>query len=132
MSHRGPTLGYRLGGRCSPAYLPDHEPALGTSLDATPRDWVSGFGLASRTSVLIHDAQYTEREYQTHVGWGHSSTTDALQYARRTEADKIMLTHHDPSHDTLASTRWPPRPASSGSSFRAARSRWSWPVREPC
>ena len=99
VSHRGPTLGYRLSeGETSVAYLPDHEPALGAALDSTPRDWISGCELARRTSLLIHDAQYSESEYRSHLGWGHSSLSDALLFARRVEAERVLLTHHDPSH----------------------------------
>jgi phosphoribosyl 1,2-cyclic phosphodiesterase len=99
VSHRGPTLGYRLTeGATSLAYLPDHEPALGSSLETTPPDWISGCKLARRASLLIHDGQYSESEYRSHLGWGHSSLSDALVFARRVEAERVLLTHHDPSH----------------------------------
>ena len=29
-------------------------------------------------TMLIHDCQYTDAEYATHVGWGHSPVSDAL------------------------------------------------------
>jgi phosphoribosyl 1,2-cyclic phosphodiesterase len=32
------------------------------------------------------------------VGWGHSSVTHALQFARRVAARKTLLFHHDPGH----------------------------------
>ena len=100
VAHRGVTVGYRITeGDDSLCYLPDHEPALGGALvDAVP-GWISGIGLAAGASVLIHDGQYRQDEYPAHLGWGHSSVADAITFARRAEAQRLVLFHHDPSHD---------------------------------
>jgi len=50
-------------------------------------------------SLLMHDGQYTERESPAHRGWGHSSLPDALSFARRCEARRVLLVHHDPARD---------------------------------
>jgi phosphoribosyl 1,2-cyclic phosphodiesterase len=98
--HMGPTIGYRIRENgASLTYIPDHEPALGGSLDARTPDWISGFALARGTDVLVHDAQYTEEEYAARVAWGHSSIADALAFARIAEAGRLILFHHDPMHD---------------------------------
>jgi phosphoribosyl 1,2-cyclic phosphodiesterase len=99
VAHRGPTLGYRV--ECdgsSLCYLPDHEPGLGVSLAELEDDWISGFELARGATLLLHDCQYTDDEYPDHVGWGHSPLSDALVFARRTAAERLMLFHHDPLH----------------------------------
>jgi phosphoribosyl 1,2-cyclic phosphodiesterase len=99
VAHRGPTLGYRLeDGDTTLAYIPDHEPALGADIDALEEDWISGFSLARDASLLIHDGQYGDDEYPDHIGWGHSSITHALTFARRTGAERTVLFHHDPLH----------------------------------
>ena len=99
VTHRGPTLGYRIDdGDSSLAYIPDHEPALGADLGQMDEDWISGFALARDASLLIHDGQYTDSEYPCHVGWGHSATSHALNFARRTGAERTVLFHHDPLH----------------------------------
>jgi phosphoribosyl 1,2-cyclic phosphodiesterase len=99
VSHRGPTLGYRIDdGPDSLAYIPDHEPALGADLDTLEEEWISGFGLARDASLLIHDGQYADSEYPEHLGWGHSATSHALSFARRTGAAHTVLFHHDPLH----------------------------------
>ena len=99
VAHRGPTLGYRIDdGDTSLAYIPDHEPALGADLEALEEDWISGFGLARDASLLIHDGQYADAEYPDHIGWGHSSLSHALCFARRSGADRTVLFHHDPTH----------------------------------
>jgi phosphoribosyl 1,2-cyclic phosphodiesterase len=86
VSHRGPTLGYRIDdGDSSLAYIPDHEPALGADLDQLEESWISGFDLARDASLLIHDGQYT-------------ATSHALSFARRTAAERTVLFHHDPLH----------------------------------
>jgi phosphoribosyl 1,2-cyclic phosphodiesterase len=99
VSHRGPTLGYRITeGDQSLVYIPDHEPGLGASLAELEPEWISGYNLACRASLLIHDCQYSDSEYGDHVGWGHSRLTDALTFARRVEVERLMLFHHDPMH----------------------------------
>jgi phosphoribosyl 1,2-cyclic phosphodiesterase len=99
VNHRGQTLGYRIeDGEASVCYIPDHEPGLGTPLSELEDDWISGFELARDASLLIHDCQYTDAEYQSHVGWGHSPMSDALIFARRTGAEQLLLFHHDPLH----------------------------------
>ncbi len=99
VTHRGPTLGYRISdGETTIAYIPDHEPALGSPLAALEPDWISGYDLARDADLLIHDCQYTDEEYPEHVGWGHSAVSDTLTFARRVRARRLMLFHHDPLH----------------------------------
>jgi phosphoribosyl 1,2-cyclic phosphodiesterase len=99
VTHRGPTLGYRItDGDQSLCYIPDHEPALGVSLDELEPEWISGFDLAENVSLLIHDCQYTEDEYPEILGWGNSRLSDTLAFARRVGAARTLLFHHDPLH----------------------------------
>jgi phosphoribosyl 1,2-cyclic phosphodiesterase len=99
VTHRGPTLGYRItDDDTTLCYIPDHEPGLGAPLDSVDPEWISGFDLAHGAQLLIHDCQYTDREYPEHVGWGHSPLGDALAFAHRTEAERVLLFHHDPLH----------------------------------
>jgi phosphoribosyl 1,2-cyclic phosphodiesterase len=99
VTHRGPTLGYRItDGDSTLAYVPDHEPALGAPLAGLEPEWISGFDLARDVDLLIHDCQYTDAEYPQHIGWGHSGLTDALTFAGRVGAGRLLLFHHDPLH----------------------------------
>jgi ribonuclease BN (tRNA processing enzyme) len=102
--HPGPTLGYRLESPsgASVAYLPDHEPNLGGMGD--PR-WTSGHDLAAGADLLIHDGQYTAKEYPARVGWGHSSVEHAAALADGAGAQNLLLFHHDPNHDDQAVDR---------------------------
>ena len=101
VSHPGPTVGYRIeGDGGSLAYLCDHEPALCLQNGRWPRpEWISGFDLAVGVDLLIHDAQYTDEEYERYVGWGHSTYRHAFEFAAQANAKEIIPFHHDPSHD---------------------------------
>ena len=100
VSHPGATLGYRLSENGSIfAYLPDHEPAVGIPLESLSLDWMSGFAIAAGATALVHDAQYSEEEYPSKVGWGHSSVADAVVFATRAAVEQLLLFHHDPLHD---------------------------------
>jgi phosphoribosyl 1,2-cyclic phosphodiesterase len=99
VTHRGPTLGYRLtDGETTLCYIPDHEPALGAPLAQVENEWISGYDLARGADLLIHDCQYTDQEYPAHVGWGHSPLSDTLTFADRVGARRALLFHHDPLH----------------------------------
>ncbi len=100
VAHRGSSLGYRVEhSGASLCYLPDHEPGLGTSLPSMPADWISGLGLARGATALIHDCQYSDDEYASRRGWGHSGLSDTLAFAQRAQPESLLLFHHDPSHD---------------------------------
>jgi phosphoribosyl 1,2-cyclic phosphodiesterase len=97
--HPDSTVGYRIATPSGTlAYLPDHEPALGLAGAYLRGDWTSGFNLAADVDLLIHDAQYTEDEYTSRVGWGHSSLDQALDFARMSGVRQLVLFHHNPTH----------------------------------
>lgn len=48
--------------------------------------------------VLIHDAQYSDREYQSKKGWGHSPWKEAVRLGAEGGARHLILFHHDPDH----------------------------------
>jgi phosphoribosyl 1,2-cyclic phosphodiesterase len=99
--HPGPTVGYRIEADNGIAvYLSDHEPALALRNGQWPdADWISGYDLAVDVDLLIHDAQYTDEEYERCLGWGHSSYRHAFEFAAQVGAKELVPFHHDPSHD---------------------------------
>jgi phosphoribosyl 1,2-cyclic phosphodiesterase len=100
VTHPGPTFGYRISeGDTSLCYIPDQELALGRPPSVRERQSLRGFDLARSASLLVHDCQYTDDEYPNHIGWGHSRLGDVLAFARLTEAQRLLLFHHDPLHD---------------------------------
>jgi phosphoribosyl 1,2-cyclic phosphodiesterase len=55
-------------------------------------DFVSG------ANLLIADAQYTDEEYASKIGWGHSPISYSVDLALTSRVTKLCLFHHDPSH----------------------------------
>ncbi len=99
ISHPGPTVGYRIScGKSVLAYLPDHEPMIGNNGWEIEREWVSGMRLAYGADILIHDSQYTREEYDSKIGWGHSTMENAIHFAEKARVKKLLLFHHDPGH----------------------------------
>jgi ribonuclease BN (tRNA processing enzyme) len=97
--HRGPTLGFRIEEPdATICYLPDHEPELLGSIAELDPEWISGYALAHKCDLLIHDCQYFDAEYPEHYGWGHSALSHAVRFADRSDATRTLLFHHDPAH----------------------------------
>lgn len=93
-NHPGFTLAYRLTqGQRKLVYMTDNElDSSSASQKAKFIDFVNGVDL------LIHDAQYTEQEYATKRGWGHTTWPTALEVALAGQVERLALFHHDPDH----------------------------------
>jgi phosphoribosyl 1,2-cyclic phosphodiesterase len=97
--HPNPTIGYRIECENSAlAYIPDHEPALGSRTFPLTPEWTSGYSLAKDCDLLIHDAQYTTHEYKSRMGFGHSDIRHALQFAQLANVKQFVPFHYDPMH----------------------------------
>lgn len=97
LCHPGPTMGFRVEvNGASFTYMPDHEIQLGAPDFPNSTEWMSGYDLAKDTDLLFHDAQYTEEEYKTRIGWGHSSMSDAIKFAEVCNVKRLEMFHHDP------------------------------------
>ncbi|MGQ9631090.1 MAG: MBL fold metallo-hydrolase [bacterium] len=117
LNHPGGSFGYRLnvGGR-SFVYATDAEPYhrplnrggvnlrgqeqdeidrkvsdLIADLEGETIDFVRG------ADILVHDCQYTAEEYESKVGWGHSTYDDAIRIASAGDAKHLIAFHHDPA-----------------------------------
>jgi phosphoribosyl 1,2-cyclic phosphodiesterase len=49
--------------------------------------------------VLVYDAQYTAAEYASRQGWGHSTCVEAARVASDARVKRLVLFHHDPTHE---------------------------------
>lgn len=54
---------------------------------------------ARGANLLVMDAQYTPGEYESKIGWGHSSYAHATDAAQAARVQQLLLFHHDPIHD---------------------------------
>ena len=98
IGHVGPTVGYRIKiDQAVITYIPDHEPALGVEDFPLDQRWTSGYALAKNADLLLHDAQFSDQEYQCCIGWGHSSINDAFKFASLTGVKHLVPFHHDPN-----------------------------------
>lgn len=93
--HTDTTFGYRIErGGFSVAYVSDHQqPPDGFSVEPSVLELCQG------VDVLIHDAQYTPEEFACKPAWGHCTVDYALEVAAAGEVGRLVLFHHDPSHD---------------------------------
>lgn len=58
---------------------------------------------AKDCDILIHDAQFSSKEYNgedglNRQGYGHSTPEMAIDVAQKSNAKKLILYHHDPTH----------------------------------
>ncbi len=54
-------------------------------------------GLHYPYDLMFYDATYTEEEYPTHVGYGHSTAAQGAELARKIGVKQMVFTHHEPS-----------------------------------
>lgn len=93
LPHPDGATGYRVEHRGrSVAYVTDLEHRPGTR-DPTVLALVRGVDL------MIYDATYTDAEFASRVGWGHSTWEEALRLADAGGVGRAVIFHHDPSHD---------------------------------
>ncbi len=52
-----------------------------------------------QSDLLIMDAQYLPEEYVSRKGFGHSTFVDAVDVASQARVKRLLMTHHDPTHD---------------------------------
>lgn len=96
VTHVGPTNGYRIDrDDASVAYISDFQQPEDGSLGVSPTVVEACRGV----DVLIHDAQYDPDEFAVKSTWGHCTVEYAVEVGKATEAKRLVLFHHDPSHD---------------------------------
>ena len=97
LNHPGGAMGYRVSWQdYTAAYITDTE-HFSDRLDENI------LALADRADVLIYDCTYTDAEYNhpqfSKIGWGHSTWQEAVKIAQAARVEKLVIFHHDPSHD---------------------------------
>jgi phosphoribosyl 1,2-cyclic phosphodiesterase len=93
--HSGTTLGYRIEaeGRTL-AYMSDHQAPLDRR--TIPEAVLE---LCDGVDLLVHDGQYTDDEFAAKADWGHSTAAFAVHVAAEAGVKRLLLSHHDPSHN---------------------------------
>jgi len=92
--HLGPTNGYRVDwDGFTVAYISDHQAPK--DLDTVAE---AALELADGVDLLIHDAQYTDDDWDMKSHWGHCTVDYAVLVAKEAGAKRLALFHHDPAH----------------------------------
>lgn len=56
-------------------------------------------GLIQGADLVVYDSTYTEEEFKSKIGWGHSTWNEGVRLCREAGAKRLALFHHDPDHD---------------------------------
>jgi phosphoribosyl 1,2-cyclic phosphodiesterase len=93
LHHPNGATGYRIehGGK-SICYITDTEHREGER-DKTIVELCRG------ADIMIYDSSYTDAEYESHRGWGHSTWQEGVRVADAAGVGTLAIFHHDPGHD---------------------------------
>jgi phosphoribosyl 1,2-cyclic phosphodiesterase len=93
LNHPGGAAGYRIahGGR-SFCYVTDTEHRPGETDEQVLR-------LMRGVDLALYDSTYSEAEFASKRGWGHSTWNEGARLARLAGVRHFGLFHHDPDHD---------------------------------
>lgn len=93
LSHPNQGLGYKfVENKSCFVFLTDNELTFRHPGGLDFGDYVE---FSRGADLLIHDSEYTEEEYRSTKGWGHSIYTDALRLALEARVKEFGLFHHD-------------------------------------
>jgi phosphoribosyl 1,2-cyclic phosphodiesterase len=92
LNHPNGATGYRIdfAGKAI-CYVTDTEHRE-NALDETIVNLIRG------SQIVIYDATYTEAEYRTYRGWGHSTWNEGVKLCEAAGAERLVAFHHDPDH----------------------------------
>lgn len=93
LNHPNGATGYRIDhGGHSICYVTDTEHVPG-KMDQNI------LGLIEGADVVIYDSTYTEEEFPSKIGWGHSTWNEGVRLCREAGAKSMAIFHHDPEHE---------------------------------
>ena len=93
LNHPNGATGYRIEhGGASVCYITDTEHVPGKP-DANI------LGLIEGSNLVIYDCTYTEAEFPSKIGWGHSTWNEAVRLCKMADVGRLAIFHHDPDHD---------------------------------
>ena len=93
LNHHNGATGYRIEaqGRAI-CYVTDTEHVPGKP-DKNVLD------LIKDADLVIYNATFTDEEFPSRVGWGHSTWQEGVRLCKDANAKQLALFHHDPGHD---------------------------------
>jgi phosphoribosyl 1,2-cyclic phosphodiesterase len=96
LNHPGGSCGYRIEyGEQTICYVTDTEHVAGE----TDQNIVE---LIRDADLVIYDTTFTEEEWPTRKGWGHSTWQEGLRLCKLAGAKKMAMFHYSPDYDDEA------------------------------
>ena len=100
LNHPGKCLGYRIDYRGrSICYVTDNELELETNEFYNPFYVKNLTAFIKDADMVITDATYSDAEYPSKIGWGHSCVSKVTELAHNAGVKTLCLFHHDPDQD---------------------------------
>lgn len=94
LNHPGGGNAYRIEeDGVSIAYITDNELDPPGAPQTTYDEWVE---FCRGVDLMIHDAQYVEKDMPAKHGWGHSLISQVRQLAVDAQVKNLVMYHHDP------------------------------------
>ena len=95
LNHPNGATAYRIehGGH-SICYVTDTEHVPG-KMDQNILKLIEG------ADLVIYDSTYTEAEFPSKIGWGHSTWNEGVKLCRAAGVKSMAIFHHDPEHEDL-------------------------------
>lgn len=93
LNHPNGATGYRIecgGSTVCLVYDTEHVPG---KPDRNVLDLIQG------ADLVIYDSTYSESEFPSKVGWGHSTWEEGVRLCRSADVKQMAIFHHDPDHD---------------------------------
>lgn len=95
LNHPDNATGYRINYRGNAlCYVTDTEHVPGKP-DQNVLDLIEG------ADLVIYDSTYTEKEFLSKVGWGHSTWEEGVRLCQMANAKRLAIFHHDPDHEDI-------------------------------
>lgn len=92
LNHPNGATGYRIEyDERSVVYITDTEHVVG-EMDQNV------LGLIKDADLLIYDSTYTEEEFPSKVGWGHSTWNEGVRLCQEAHVKRLAIFHHEPDH----------------------------------
>ncbi|MBF0329133.1 MAG: response regulator [Nitrospirae bacterium] len=100
LTHPGNCLGYRIKRKdTTVCYVTDNELFLDGAPEFNATQFNKLVSFVQGADILITDTTYSDEEYKTKVGWGHSCASQVARLAHNAGVGTLHLFHHDPSQD---------------------------------
>ena len=56
-------------------------------------------GLIEGADLVVYDSTYTDQEFESKIGWGHSTWQEAERLCTAANVKQLAIFHHDPDHE---------------------------------